>query len=222
MRGYFSPLHLFLLTCVFFGLLISLQFGLMTLSFERLGLSADSAMLLLFTSLLGSLINLPLTSIECSPPPEEVILPFRSGLLRIKPQPFSGWTLIAVNVGGCLVPLFFCLYLLSEYPLSALSVVLGIATVSAVSYLFSRPIAGIGIGMPILVAPLTAALVSLLLDGELRAPLAYISGSMGVLIGADLLRLRDIRSMGVPVAAIGGAGTFDGIFLTGIVAVLLT
>ncbi|TAN53895.1 MAG: DUF1614 domain-containing protein [Methylococcaceae bacterium] len=221
MRSYLSPFYLFLLMCILFGLLVSLQFGLMTLSFERLGLSADSATLLLFASLLGSLINLPLTSIECLPP-EEVILPFHSGLLRITPQPFSGYTLIAVNVGGCLVPLFFCIYLLRHYELTAVSVVLGIAAVSTVSYLFSRPIAGIGIGMPILVAPLTAALVSLLLDGELRAPLAYISGSMGVLFGADLLRLRDIRSMGVPVAAIGGAGTFDGIFLTGIVAVLLT
>src|SRR3569623_306647 len=42
-----------------------------------------------------------------------------------------------------------------------------------------------------------------------------------VKIGADLLRLNVIRKMGVPVAAIGGAGTFDGIFITGIVAVLL-
>jgi uncharacterized membrane protein len=41
------------------------------------------------------------------------------------------------------------------------------------------------------------------------------------LIGADLLRIRDIRRMGTPLAAIGGAGTFDGIFITGIVAVLL-
>jgi uncharacterized membrane protein len=44
---------------------------------------------------------------------------------------------------------------------------------------------------------------------------------MGVLIGADILRLKDIREMGPPYAAIGGAGTFDGVFLTGIVAVLL-
>jgi uncharacterized membrane protein len=43
-----------------------------------------------------------------------------------------------------------------------------------------------------------------------------------VLIGADLLRLKDIRRMGTPVTSIGGAGTFDGIFMTGIVAVLLT
>jgi uncharacterized membrane protein len=42
-----------------------------------------------------------------------------------------------------------------------------------------------------------------------------------VLLGADLARLGEIRRMGAPVASIGGAGTFDGIFLTGLVAVLL-
>ena len=66
------------------------------------------------------------------------------------------------------------------------------------------------------------AIVSLLIDPQQSAPLAYISGTLGVLIGADLARLGDIRKMGTPIASIGGAGTFDGIFLSGIVAVLLT
>jgi uncharacterized membrane protein len=51
--------------------------------------------------------------------------------------------------------------------------------------------------------------------------LAYISGSLGTLIGADLLNLNNIQGLGAPVASIGGAGTFDGIFVTGILAVLL-
>ena len=44
---------------------------------------------------------------------------------------------------------------------------------------------------------------------------------MGVLIGADLLNLDKIQGLGAPVASIGGAGTFDGIFLTGVIAVLI-
>jgi len=87
--------------------------------------------------------------------------------------------------------------------------------------LISRPLPGIGIGMQIFVAPLAAALTALLLKPEHSAALAYVSGTLGVLIGADLMRLNDIRRMGTPLAAIGGAGTFDGIFMTGIVAVLL-
>ena len=70
-------------------------------------------------------------------------------------------------------------------------------------------------------APLAAALTALLLDPEHSAALAYVSGTLGVLIGAELMRLKDIRRMGTPLADIGGAGTFDGIFMTGIVAVLL-
>jgi len=63
--------------------------------------------------------------------------------------------------------------------------------------------------------------VAMPLAPQHSAPLAYICGTMGVLIGADILRLRDIPNLGAPIASIGGAGTFDGIFLTGIVAVLL-
>jgi len=62
------------------------------------------------------------------------------------------------------------------------------------------------------------AIIALLLSREQAAPLAYI----GSLIGADLLNLGSARGLGAPVASIGGAGTFDGIFfLIGIVAVLI-
>ncbi|HEV2170401.1 MAG TPA: DUF1614 domain-containing protein, partial [Candidatus Binatus sp.] len=54
-----------------------------------------------------------------------------------------------------------------------------------------------------------------------RDAVAYISGVLGTLVGADLLNLRNLTDLGAPVASIGGAGTFDGIFMTGIVAVLL-
>jgi uncharacterized membrane protein len=48
-----------------------------------------------------------------------------------------------------------------------------------------------------------------------------VAGSMGTLLGADILNLGKVQGLGAPVASIGGAGTFDGIFLTGIVSVLL-
>ena len=63
--------------------------------------------------------------------------------------------------------------------------------------------------------------MALALTWRFAAPLAYIGGSLGVLIGADLLNLSLLRGLGAPVASIGGAGTFDGIFLTGVIAVLL-
>jgi uncharacterized membrane protein len=63
--------------------------------------------------------------------------------------------------------------------------------------------------------------VALLLSRRYAAPLAYIGGSLGTLIGADLLNLGNLQGLGAPVASIGGAGTFDGIFVTGILAVLI-
>ena len=53
------------------------------------------------------------------------------------------------------------------------------------------------------------------------AAVAYITGSGGTLIGADIVNIGRVRELGAGVASIGGAGTFDGVFSSGIVAVVL-
>jgi uncharacterized membrane protein len=68
---------------------------------------------------------------------------------------------------------------------------------------------------------LTTAVAALLISRRHAAPLAYISGSLGTLIGADLLNLSSLQGSKAAIASIGGAGTFDGIFLTSILAVLV-
>jgi uncharacterized membrane protein len=115
----------------------------------------------------------------------------------------------------------FSYYLIHFNQLDGFKIVAATFIVAAISRWASRPIPGVGIGMPVFIAPIAAAITAMAIDPEHSAPLAYICGTLGVLIGADLLRLKDVRKMGVPVASIGGAGTFDGIFITGIVAVLL-
>jgi uncharacterized membrane protein len=90
-----------------------------------------------------------------------------------------------------------------------------------VCHFLADPVPGIGIALPVLVPALTTAVVAFLLSREHAAPLAYISGSLGTLIGADLLNLDKLQGLGAPIASIGGAGTFDGVFLTGILAVIL-
>ena len=87
--------------------------------------------------------------------------------------------------------------------------------------MLARPVQGLGITVPTVVPPLIAAGVALLLSWQHAAPLAYIAGTLGTLLGADILNLGKIEGLGAPVASIGGAGTFDGVFLTGILAVLL-
>lgn len=215
------PLHLLPFLFLLLLLLAVIQVGALTLAFDKLGLSPAGGFMLLTASILGSLVNLPLARIDSAgvePLPRSW---WAHGFLRHQPA-FTGTTLVAVNVGGGLIPVAFSLYLLLTQPVSPGSALLAVAAVSLTSFAFSRPVPGLGIGMPIFIAPVTAALAALLIDLEQAAPLAYIGGTLGVLVGADLLRLGDIRRLATPIASIGGAGTFDGIFITGIIAVLLT
>ena len=210
-----------LISIFLFGLLFAvIQVGAVSIAFDKLGLSAGSAMLLLLTSLVGSAVNLPLFTLNAEVPPAEHWQRLRrwsTPLLQLRPDK----VLVALNVGGGLVPVAFSVYLLTHNPLPAGTALLAVGIQAAVCYIASRPIEGVGIGMPIFIAPLSAALIAVILRPEQSAPLAYICGTVGVLVGADLLRLADVRRLGSPLASIGGAGTFDGIFISGIVAVLL-
>jgi uncharacterized membrane protein len=132
---------------------------------------------------------------------------------------------VAVNLGGCLVPTGLAIYELDQLlhtapgALAAVALAAGLNTVAC--YLMARPVPGLGIALPGLVPALMAAGPALLLAGEQTAPVAFIAGVVGPLVGADLLHLRDVERMATGVLSIGGAGTFDGIVLSGIVAAYL-
>ncbi|MFZ2088335.1 MAG: DUF1614 domain-containing protein [Desulfobaccales bacterium] len=135
-------------------------------------------------------------------------------------------TILAVNVGGAIIPAALSVYLFVQiFKRMGVSwgLLANLGAVTAVMYLVARPVKGLGIAVPGLVPPLVAALGAwILCPGKFRAPCAFIASTMGTLIGADLLHLREIAGLGAPVASIGGAGTFDAIFLSGIIAVLLS
>jgi len=213
-----SPLRPLLLILLLAFLLGMIQVNLLVIAFDKLGLSPSSALLLLFSALIGSAINLPVARLRSE---KSAVTPTRIPVIFPQPRIQTGWTVIAVNVGGCIIPVLFSLFLVSQTMLPLLDILVATLIVSLASYLMSRPVAGIGVMMPILAAPIIAAMTAILINVEYSAPLAYISGTMGVIIGADLLRLNEMKAIGAPVASIGGAGTFDGIFLTGIVAALL-
>lgn len=221
MKDYFSSIHLMFFLFLLGAMLLLIQVELLSFAFVKLGLSPQSGITVLFLSLFGSVINIPVTRIKSNIPIPKTLHPNHWGLLKVPTHFYPNETQVSINLGGCLIPLILSFYLFSNSTLSLAATLLGVTIVSAVSYFISRPIQNIGIGMPILIAPICAALVSLLISPEQSAPLAYISGTLGVLIGADLLRLKDIPNLGAPHASIGGAGTFDGIFITGIVAALL-
>ncbi|SFQ09719.1 Uncharacterized membrane protein [Nitrosomonas cryotolerans] len=221
MRNHFSPTHLLFFIFLLAFLLALIQIGILSFAFEKLGLPPALGFMVLLFSLFGSTINLPIARIRSNAPPNQIILPTFWGVLRIPVQKFHNETQISVNLGGCLIPVVLSIYLFLKSSLTLPPTLLGITTLTILSYYFSRPIPGLGIGMPIFIAPFSAALVGLVFGPEQSASLAYISGTLGVLIGADLLHLKEIPKLGAPKASIGGAGTFDGIFITGIVAAIL-
>jgi uncharacterized membrane protein len=111
-------------------------------------------------------------------------------------------------------------YLVFRYQLWGKAAIAVIA-IAVIIHMMATPVHGLGIAVPVFGPVIATAILAFILSREYAAPLAYIGGSMGTLIGADLTNLDKITGLGAPVASIGGAGTFDGIFLTGILAVLL-
>jgi uncharacterized membrane protein len=215
-----APPFFLILVGLFVILLVLIQLGALSYAYTRLGISPRGALVLLFASLIGSYFNIPVWDLpeQQSVSGEEIEF---FGIHYSVPV-LVQWpgTLIAVNVGGAVIPTIMSIYLLIRNTLW-LQGAIATAAVAAVCYSLSQPVPGLGIAEPVFVPAVTTAVVAIVLSREYAAPLAYISGSLGTLIGADLLNLGNIRGLGAPVASIGGAGTFDGIFLIGIVAVLL-
>jgi uncharacterized membrane protein len=213
--GYFSALVL-----VFIVLLLLIQLGALRYAYMRLGVSSGTALILLFGSLIGSYFNIPIAQL----PQEQVIMGREIAFfgMRYAVPYVVQWpgTVLAVNVGGAVIPTIMSAYLLLKYDLWGHAAIT-VAVVAIACYALAEPIPGLGIAMPVLVPALVACIVALILSRIHAAQLAYIGGSLGTLIGADLFNLGKITGLGAPVASIGGAGTFDGIFLVGILAVLL-
>lgn len=209
-----------ILVGIFLVLVFLFYLGTLRYAYMHLGIGRGAALLVLLGSLVGSYFNIPVAELPQRRIIEVPEITFY-GMHYMAPVliRWSG-TVIAVNVGGALIPVGMSIYLLIRNGLWIRGV-LAVAAVSAVCYQLARPVPGFGIALPVFAPGLAAAAVSLLLAWRRAAPLAYIGGSLGTLIGADLLNLGTVQGLGAPVASIGGAGTFDGIFLAGIVAVLI-
>lgn len=215
---------------VIFLAIIAFLFGMLAVgaisyAFHALGLPPNVAFYALLLSLLGSYVNIPIKRIESGTPhPVEIVS--HLGIRYRVPMHLasSGSTIVALNMGGAIVPLIISAWVIATQPEVLLWAIIGTAIVTFVVHRAARPIPGVGIATPIFIPPIVAAIVGWIFGGGAyshASAIAYVSGVMGTLIGADLMNLGRLRELGAPVASIGGAGTFDGIFLTGIVAVLL-
>ncbi len=214
------PLYLLAFLLLLGLAVVFLRYYLIGHAYERLGLSRRAAVLILFAALLGSGINIPVARLPAQRVVQPHIIDF-FGMQYVIPSVVEQQsTVIAVNVGGAVIPVLLVLYLMARYGMTRRTL-LALAVVTLVTYSLAQPVAGVGIALPPLLPSLVTAAAALLLDPRGAPRTAFIAGTLGTLVGADLLNLGHLQDLGAPVASIGGAGTFDGIFLTGIIAVLL-
>ena len=219
---FFSPLT-FIFMILFLGFIlfffVIIQVNVIALVFSEIGIPSHYVFAALFATLFGSFINIPVKKI----PQEEMSRESRVsvyGFRWVIPVLKRRETILAVNVGGAVIPTLLSAYLIFKTGLWGRSLA-ATAFMSFVTFRLSKPVRGVGITLPPFLPAVLAAVVSVIIAYHYAPVVAYVSGTMGTLIGADLFNLKRIRKLGAPVASIGGAGTFDGIFLNGIFAVLL-
>lgn len=198
-------------------------------AFEHIGFGHWHASLMVFGSILGSMIDIPLHSGVITTYPA-----FMINMMGAMDAPVSFHPVrLLVNVGGCIVPVLISVDLLRRGRAPVSRAALGVGAVALITYLMAKPVPNVGITLPVYIPPISAALIAVILcRGYRTAPaVAYISGSIGTLLGADVMNLLTpgvLPALAPPSAyprplalSIGGAGIFDGIFLTGVMAVLL-
>lgn len=236
---FYSPFSLgfvFLILLIVFVLFILIipvvLIGMLGYAFVNLGFTWQQAFILLVITFIGSFVNIPVKTWDSVPVRMIDTASFRFGQVYRIPQMTAKSTL-AVNLGGAVIPVFVSLYLLyvslsvAGYSVVILSLA-GLLIVSFFVYRFSKPVEGLGIAVPFFIPPITAFFTAVVLSSLFlhdfstgAATIAYVSGCMGTLAGADLMRLNEVKRLGAPMASIGGAGTFDGVFLSGLIAAFL-
>lgn len=210
----------FLMVIVLAPLMI---FGIIGSALRNYGLSWGSFLAFLLASLAGSSINIPISRKEVTTAAPAVKYIYFFGIPYPIPT-IERRTLeqvLSVNLGGAIMPLLLSAYLLFSNPGALVPSLAAAAVTSIIVFFIAKPVSGVGIVTPMFLPPIVAALSAVLFGGPYSVVVAYVGGTIGTLVGADLLHLKDIRSMGAGNMSIGGAGTFDGIFLTGLLAVLL-
>ena len=195
--GFFS-----ILIAVFVGLLvIMIVIGALRHAYLSLGVSPATAMLLLLASLIGSYFNIPIAALS----PEEVesdkVIEFFGMQYTVPMVENLPGTVIAINVGGAVIPTIMSIYLLSSRRLWV-SGTIATAIVALVLHWLADPVPGVGIAVPVFIPAIVTAVVSLLLSRSDAAPLAYISGSLGTL--GDLTNLDKVAGLGRRSPQLGG------------------
>jgi len=226
--------YLFLLFFTTLTLILILTYAV-PIMVKGLMMPPTLAIMIFYLSLLGSYINFPIKYVETIKPEIEYREIRIFGVRWMLPE-FT-WNvkrmIIAVNLGGAIIPTAISIYLLifnipmfEAHPLATyMKIIISMVIITVIVNRQARIVPGLGIAIPGYLPPILTAIVALILS---QIPpksnptfIAYISGTIGTLLGADILNLHKIGKMNARMVSIGGAGTFDGIYISGLMATAL-
>ena len=208
-----ETLGLWLLSILVPIMILYIFYLILTKPFEYMGFSTFEAAIIVLVSLIFRF----------------EIFVFGFNISNIYLFSYNNW-LISINMGGAVIPVMLSFYLKYKKKISFREISVGVIVVAITAFFVSHPVVSKGIVsyFPYWLLPaFFASLISVFLSWKTfrkAAPLAYISGTLGVLIGADVLHLPELLSYPLTVsknAIIGGANVFDMIYLTGVLAVIV-
>jgi uncharacterized membrane protein len=208
-----SEVGLWLLSVLIPILVFYIIYIVFTKAFEYMGFTTIEAIIIVFVSFLFGI---------------EIII-FGFNITNIYLFTYENW-IVAINMGGAVIPILLSIYLTIKKKIPIKKIIIGIGIVTIISYFVTQPVPDKGIVayFPYWLLPgFFASLTSIFLSWKnfiKAAPLAYISGTIGVLIGADFLHIWELlnfQNTKQTTAVLGGAVVFDMIFITGIIAVIL-
>src|SRR5262249_4854858 len=164
-----TPRPLFLLLLLLLAALVFIvEVRVLAYAYRKIGVRPRYVFAVLLASLLGSHVNIPLYTVrsERLVPPQAISL---YGWTYIVPPAVQAQaTVVAINVGGALIPILLSIYLFRRLGMPGRMLV-GTAIVPVVTHAFAEIVPGAGIAVPVFVPPLVAAGVGLILARR-RAP----------------------------------------------------
>ena len=222
-RGSFSAF-----TALAFSIFILFFLQAAGIAFIQLGIPIWLVILIIPGSLLGSVVNIPLYTIKSDPEPciEDSHVYYWGVSYQVFHPECPGETQISINLGGAIIPIVVSAYLILMNLIAVIQFAVAVTIVSIIVHRVARIEPNVGILTPGFLPALAAVFITIAIlviaPGSYNGyTIAYVSGTLGTLIGADLLNLNKLSQLRTGKASIGGAGTWDGVFLTGILAVFL-
>jgi len=221
--GGWTVIGILLLVCLVIVIIPLLFLGLVGAAFTRLGFSWIAAVATVLLMLIGSAINIPVGKINR----EMIRIEHNNGMI---PEGYEPWeTVISINLGGAVIPVAIACYLIyismhSTGTVITLLLIVGVLIVAALSFVSTRCVDGIGLRVPLFMPGLTALLCGFLLAGSIglsAGVIAFVSGTFGTLIGANIVKISRVRDLNVSEFSIGGAGTFGAVFISCILSALI-